>query len=101
MARTCALAQHLEERVKSHHELELMAPAQLNIVCFRYRCEESDRINAEIVASLQESGVCAPSTTILNGRLAIRAAFVNHRTQIEDVDALVNAVLRTARALIS
>ncbi|MFZ1989943.1 MAG: pyridoxal-dependent decarboxylase [Alphaproteobacteria bacterium] len=99
MARTCALAQHLEERVKSHRELELMAPAQLNIVCFRYRCEESDRINAEIVTSLQESGVCAPSTTLLNGQLAIRAAFVNHRTQIADVDALVDAVISTARAL--
>jgi len=101
MARTCALAQHLEERVKSHGELELMAPAQLNIACFRYRCEDSDRVNAEVVASLQESGIAAPSTTMLDGQLAIRAAFVNHRTQIADVDALVDAVLSTAPSLIA
>ena len=30
---------------------------------------------------------------MLNGRLAIRAAIVNHRTDIVDIDALVTAVL--------
>ena len=82
-------------------ELELLSPAHLNIVCFRYRCEDSDRINAEIVAFVQESGVSAPSTTVMNNRLAIRAAFINHRTQIEDVDALVDAVLTAGRTIVA
>ncbi len=99
MAHTCKLARYLEVQVKAHSELELLAPVQLNIVCFRYRCEDLDRINSEITTRLHESGVSAPSTTTLNGRLAIRAAFVNHRTQTEDVDALVAAVLEAGRAI--
>jgi glutamate/tyrosine decarboxylase-like PLP-dependent enzyme len=94
ISRTCALAQYLKQRVEQTPDLELAAPVQLNIVCFRYRCDESDAVNAEIVAALQESGIAVPSTTVINGRLAIRAALVNHRTQSRDLDALVEAVLR-------
>ncbi|MGA1997101.1 MAG: tetratricopeptide repeat protein, partial [Bryobacteraceae bacterium] len=38
---------------------------------------------------LQESGVAAPSTTVIGGKLAIRAAIVNHRTRSADLDALI------------
>jgi aromatic-L-amino-acid/L-tryptophan decarboxylase len=91
--RTCALARYLEAKVAAEPRLELLAPAQLNIVCFRYRADEADRVNAEIVADIQESGIAAPSTTTLDGKLAIRAAIVNHRTDTIDLDALVAAVL--------
>jgi alkyl hydroperoxide reductase subunit AhpC len=64
----------------------------LNIVCFRYRCAGADRVNADIVADLQESGIAVPSTTVINGQLAIRAAIVNHRTVASDIDALLDAV---------
>ena len=91
--RTCRLAQYLEMKVLAEPRLELMAPAQLNIVCFRYRAEDADRVNSEIVADIHESGIAAPSTTTLDGKLAIRAAIVNHRTDTSDLDALVAAVL--------
>jgi glutamate/tyrosine decarboxylase-like PLP-dependent enzyme len=91
--RTCALARYLEAKVSAEPKLELLAPAQLNIVCFRYRADEADRVNREIVADIQVSGIAAPSTTTLDGKLAIRAAIVNHRTDTCDLDALVAAVL--------
>jgi aromatic-L-amino-acid decarboxylase len=47
-----------------------------------------------VVEGLHEAGLAAPSTTVLDGRLAIRAAIVNHRTQARDIDTLVDAVLR-------
>ena len=94
ISRTCRVARHLEMRVAADARLELLAPVQLNIVCFRYRGDEADVLNAAIVADLQESGVAAPSTTRIDGRLAIRAAIFNHRTRECDVDALVEAVLR-------
>jgi aromatic-L-amino-acid decarboxylase len=99
IARTCELARYLEQRVAQTPELELLAPVQLNIVCFRYRCPDTDRMNARIVADLQESGVAAPSTTRINGALAIRAAITNHRTNRSDIDALVNAILALGRAM--
>jgi len=99
IAGTCELAQYLESRVASIHELELMAPVALNIVCFRYRAPDTDWLNRQIVIDLQESGIVAPSTTILDGRVAIRAAIVNHRTSRTEIDALVEQTIRIGRNL--
>jgi aromatic-L-amino-acid decarboxylase len=97
MANTCAIARHLERRVTLEAQLELLAPVALNIVCFRYRGPDANQLNAEIVADLHESGIAAPSTTTIDGAVAIRAAIVNHRTELRDVDALVDGVLRFGR----
>lgn len=90
---TCELARYLERCIEATPQLELLAPVSLNIVCFRYRCEDVDRMNADIVVALQESGIVAPSTTIINGHLAIRVAIVNQRTSSNDIDALVRATV--------
>jgi aromatic-L-amino-acid/L-tryptophan decarboxylase len=91
IARTCALAKYLEARILAEPRLELLAPVNLNIVCFRYRAD--DDINREIVSDIQESGVAAPSSTTLDGKFAIRAAIVNHRTDVRDIDAMIATVL--------
>ena len=78
--------------------MELLAPVSLNIVCFRYRGDDAEGLNARIVADLHESGIAAPSTTTIGGRLAIRAAIVNHRTEPRDIDALLKAVLKFGAA---
>jgi glutamate/tyrosine decarboxylase-like PLP-dependent enzyme len=94
---SCDVARHLAARIRREPALELLAPVALNIVCFRVRAGlDADRQNREIVADLQESGIAAPSTTVIDGRLAIRAAIVNHRTVNADVDAMVDAVLHFA-----
>jgi glutamate/tyrosine decarboxylase-like PLP-dependent enzyme len=99
ISRSCALARYLEERIQATPELEVMAPVELNIVCFRYRAADSDRVNAEIATRLQESGVVAPSTTRIGGRTVIRAAIVNHRTGRAEMNALVEGTLAQGRAL--
>lgn len=90
---TCALAQNLAAQISASDRLELLAPVKLNIVCFGVT-GYTDAQTANLVADLQDEGLFAPSTTILNGRLAIRAAIVNHRTRSEDIDALVAEILR-------
>jgi aromatic-L-amino-acid decarboxylase len=96
---TCDLAQTLAARVDRESALERLAPVALNVVCFRYRAAggDLDRLNADIVADLQEAGIAAPSTTIVGGALAIRAAIVNHRTTYADIAILVDAVLEAGR----
>ena len=94
ISRTCQLARYLEIKIATARELELLAPVSLNIVCFRFRGDDADRLNAKIVADLHESGIAAPSTTVIGNRLAIRAAIVNHRTEPRDIDAMLKAVLR-------
>jgi glutamate/tyrosine decarboxylase-like PLP-dependent enzyme len=98
ISRTCELARYLEIKIATARELELLAPVSLNIVCFRYRGDDADRLNAKIVADLQESGIAAPSSTIIDGRLAIRAAIVNHRTEPRDIDAMLAAVCKFGAA---
>ena len=97
VAQSCALAERLGAAVAREPALELLAPVRLNIVCFRV-CELSDAGNAALVVRLQEQGQFAPSTTRVAGRLAIRAAIVNHRTAASDVDGLLRAVLTEAEA---
>jgi glutamate/tyrosine decarboxylase-like PLP-dependent enzyme len=96
---TCDLAAYLAARVESEPDLRLMAPVTLNVVCFRFVAADGElnRLNADIVADVQEAGIAAPSTTTVNGALVIRAAIVNHRTTATDMDVLVDAVLRTGR----
>ena len=74
-----------------------MAPVQLNICCFRFRGADADRLNSEIVADLHEEGRVAPSLTRIGGRVAIRAAIVNHRTDASDIEALVASVVAAGR----
>jgi glutamate/tyrosine decarboxylase-like PLP-dependent enzyme len=92
---TCALAQHLAARIAGSDTLELLAPVRLNIVCFGIKNFSAAR-TADLVADLQMEGLFAPSTTIVNGRMAIRAAIVNHRTELSDINALVDELNRRA-----
>jgi glutamate/tyrosine decarboxylase-like PLP-dependent enzyme len=94
----CRQAEQLAELIAGHDRLEPMAPVALNIVCFRYTDPdldgaETDRLNERIVIELQERGIAAPSTTRLNGRLAIRVNITNHRTRSDDLRILTDAVL--------
>ncbi len=98
ISHTCALARALATRIEATPELELAAPVALNIVCFRYRCADANRANAQIVIDLQEAGIVAPSTTTIDGHVVIRAAIVNHRSEQRDIDALVDHVLALGRA---
>ena len=98
ISNTCALAQYMKRRIEATPMLELLAPVALNIVCFRYRCEDADRVNADILVALQESGIAAPSSTFISGHFAIRAAIVNHRTNKSDIDTLINATIKFGEA---
>jgi glutamate/tyrosine decarboxylase-like PLP-dependent enzyme len=90
-------AKYLTQLVEDRAGLELLAPTAMNIVNFRYVDEslsdaEQDDLNAEILLQLQERGIAAPSSTVLNGRFSIRVAICNHRSKRPDFEALVEAV---------
>ena len=93
-------AQYLASLISQHPHLEVLAPVELNVVCFRYvpvsDADESEltRINSEILLELQESGVAVVSSTLVNGRFALRAAITNHRSRRSDFDLLIDAVVK-------
>lgn len=96
IAHSCVLAKHLARRIEQSNQLELLAPVPLNIVCFKVT-HHDDAQTANLVADLQDAGLFAPSTTTINGQLAIRAAIVNHRTEISDIDELISEILKRSR----
>ena len=82
----------------------LTAPVALNVVCFRYVGrglpeERLAEVNREILHRLHEDGIAVPSSTTVRGRLALRVAITNHRSQRADFAALVTEVVRLGRAL--
>ena len=100
-----AQVQRLVQLIDAHDELERLAEAPLNIACFRYRHHASgdaelDVLNQELLLRLQERGIAAPSSTLIDGRFALRVAHVNHRTRNLDIDRLVDAVVSIGRELI-
>jgi aromatic-L-amino-acid decarboxylase len=68
-----------------------MVPATLGVFCFRRRPDgvddeaELEALNCRLVTKLMESGRGMVSTTILDGRCAIRFCVLNHSSSEEDV----------------
>lgn len=98
--------QYLVRIIDSHDELERLAPAPLNIVCFRYRPSTLvpdepalEALNLELLLRLQERGIAVPSSTRLDGRFALRVAHVNHRTTDEDIETLAEAIVEIGREI--
>ncbi len=101
-------AAHLAALVDGRPELERLAPAPMNIVCFRYVGElprtaggqhDLDAQNRAILVRLHEDGIAVPSYTMLGGRFALRVAITNHRTRREDLELLVRETVRLGREL--
>ena len=104
--KNCHQAVELADRVRSHARLELAAPVPSNIVCFRYVPETAlgpeamDALQREVVTRLQESGVAVLSTTRRGGRLVMRAALTNQRTDTGDLAIVIDAVESVAAEIL-
>jgi aromatic-L-amino-acid decarboxylase len=98
-------ARMVAERARSEPELELLSEPQLSICCFRYRPtgwqdhERIDELNEQILAELRREGRSLPSSTRVDGALAIRACYINPRNDREHVQLLVDDVLAIGRRL--
>ena len=103
--RHLALTRRVAAAVDEAPELELLAEAKLNIVCFRYHppgmTDEAalDELNRKLGAMVLEDGRVFFGTTVYGGNVAFRPAIVNWRTTERDVDLLVEVVLELGRTL--
>jgi glutamate/tyrosine decarboxylase-like PLP-dependent enzyme len=92
-------AADLADWITETNGVELMNPATLNIVCFRFTAdglsgEEQDVANRAALRRMQENGRVFCTPTLWNGRTAIRAAFSNWSTTSADVDLLKEEIAR-------
>jgi len=91
------VARRLSALVEESGDFELMAPAPLSIVCFRYQAE--DDFNKRLMVEVQRGGESYLSNATIGGRFALRACIVNYRTQPADAERLLDDIRRVARRI--
>jgi glutamate/tyrosine decarboxylase-like PLP-dependent enzyme len=113
-----SLAEYLAAVVQKAEDLELLAPVELSICCFRYvpadlqaRLQtaaeaertainhELDRLNESVMSAVQGGGKAYLSNATIHGRFALRVCITNFRTTRADIDQTVEIVRAAAREL--
>jgi len=97
------MARELAELCRQHENLELLLEPTLSVCCFRYKSamvSDLDKFNQRLLRRLVRENEFIPSTTRVNGQIAIRPCFLGARSEREQVGGLVQSVLRIGAALI-
>jgi len=93
------LAQNFLQWVREDSRFELLAPAPLNLICFRLKGEDGP--NEELFLRLNQSGKLFLSHTRLRGRYTLRFCVGQTRTKLEHVENAWKAIQSEADALLS
>ena len=101
VARSMDLAVEAEARVRASPSLEMLGPASLGIVCFRFRPPGADpdqevleAVNEAIQERIVGSGAAMMSSTRLRGTYSLRLCIMNYRSGRDDVLATLGEVER-------
>jgi len=96
------MAKTIAERARKHPNLELLLEPSLSICCFRYvdsKIDDLDGLNQRLHRQLVRENTYMPSTTRVNGVLALRPCYIGARHQPPQAEELVDAVLRIGSEL--
>jgi len=100
-----AWGQELAGKIKKASDFELLAPAPLNLICFRYHPNgiddpgKLDDINRRLLETLNQTGKLYLTHTKLDGKYTLR--FVASQTQVkrDDIMAAWDIIRETAREM--
>lgn len=100
----CTLAAYAEELIRSRPGFEIVSPASLSIVCYRYLPQGQDvdsanRFNLDLCERVRETGRAFLSTTRLGEIVCLRFCFVNYRTTAQDVEQIIDLLETTAECM--
>ncbi|AGY59207.1 pyridoxal phosphate-dependent decarboxylase family protein [Gloeobacter kilaueensis] len=108
VARHNTLACLLARLIEQAENLELLAPVQLSIVCFRFVPaalkdvpEQLENLNRQIVLQIQAGGRAFLSSTTLQGRFALRACILHPQTSEADLTELISLVRAVGEQLVA
>lgn len=97
MRRDNDFARYVADRARADARLENLTDPELSIACVRYVGDggiaDLDELNERIYRRLLHETPYLPSTTVVNGHLAIRPCFINPRTTWPMVEAFVEVLL--------
>jgi len=87
IAHGITLAEHAEAVLRKRPGWEVVSPAQLAVVCFRR--DGDDDLQTRLAAAMVADGFAAPSTTEVDGRVALRLCTINPRTTFNDIEETI------------
>ena len=100
------LAREAERFIEESKELEMLGPAALGIVCFRFRNpdhgmspETLEELNTLIQEEIVGSGLAMMSSTRLREVFSLRLSILNYRSTWGDVRDTLDAVVRIGHRL--
>ncbi len=98
------LAEEAERRVRRSPSLEIVTPAQIGILTFRYAPRgapegELDQTNRLIVEELKKDGRAFVSSTRLNDHTVLRICAINPRSTGADLQEALDRVVQIGNAL--
>ncbi|MGD0302799.1 MAG: glutamate decarboxylase, partial [Bryobacteraceae bacterium] len=79
---------------------EIVTPAQMGIVCFRYSALD-DAAHLRLVQVLLEDGYALITSTILRGRTVLRTCTINPRTTEAEIQVALEKLDSFARRALS
>ncbi len=96
-----AMAEAAEEFIRKLPNWEIMTPAQMGIITFRYASagsneEEINRLNHGLIEKMIADGFAMLSSTVLRGRTVLRMCTINPRTTKENVQETIRRLDRLA-----
>jgi glutamate/tyrosine decarboxylase-like PLP-dependent enzyme len=80
-----ALAEFTEARLRKMPGWEIVTPAQMGIVCFRYESAD-DAAHLRLVQGILKDGFALITSTVLQGRTVLRTCTINPRTTESDIE---------------
>jgi aromatic-L-amino-acid/L-tryptophan decarboxylase len=91
------LAELAERELRARKGWEILSPAQMATVCFRFG--KSDDLQTQLVDSMMNDGYALLTSTELRGAVALRLCTINPRTTEEDIVGTVDRLDQLARQL--
>jgi glutamate/tyrosine decarboxylase-like PLP-dependent enzyme len=98
------LARYAQERIESRAEWELVTPASLGVLTFRFSDpsggpDAADRMNGRLADSISRSGFAYVTTTELAGRRVLRICPIHPAATRRDIDETFDWLEQAARAI--
>jgi aromatic-L-amino-acid/L-tryptophan decarboxylase len=89
------LAEIAERELRAHKSWEILSPAQLATVCFRFG--KSDEVQTQLVDLMMRDGYALLTSTELRGVASLRLCTINPRTTEQDIVETVKRLDQFAR----
>jgi len=98
------MARYVAKQAHTHPHLEVMQEPTLSIACIRYvhsAWTDLDYLNQLVHRKMVHNGRSIPSTTLINGNLAIRPCFVGARTSWRQAEELIEEIIAAGEQVVN